>query len=840
MTYAVAMKTITDFERALGRRITWSWPSPAAGDHGDKLRLVPHAEDAGLNAYYVDGEIRYGYGKPSGSSSMPPDQVVYTCLSYDIVAHQTLHALHAALLPGYFENADIGDGMAFLEGHDDIVTILQHFAFPDALLAVVTATRGRLNDLELPGVQPDQGFVRGDMVRPNPLLGIAPQMAAAVGFGAGHGIRDSVFTPADTKALDGMEEVHARGAVLAGAFLDAFFTAYRRRSEDLFAIGGTRDGELNPDLAGRLAAEAAKTAGRFLEMAIRSLDYCPPDGIDLGDFLRAVVTADAVRVPNDRWRYREALIDAFRDRGIYPQGVHSYSDEGLRWPDVAPGEAPPPGCAGLDLWADEKAIRARLEPWVVEHRDALGLPGRGAVAVEALTTRVTRPVTGDRPEREVVVRLRGGTAPRGRRSTVVLDSKGNLRHVIARARHGARGRRGASPEPTLSAILPDARRRSSASPFDRRRHPDPRLRPRARACHGELPQRHGPDGVAQGRPGRQAAGGGRLRRVERPVLPSARPRRAVDPAGGRARAERRGPAIPSADGVRRGRDDDRTVRVHARSRDRLAVGETRRRRHLSDPAASCIPTRCRRRMRTTAASCGASPSDTSAPATTRSATGSSTPACHTTSSSTRRRTRSSTASASTSSSRPARTRRPSTRRSPMSSRCCSTSASRTRCWPRFGGLAARSTDSGCLPRRRPDRKGHGSRPSSGRRTRSSTWRRSSAKRSGGGARSGRRWGRPRTTGRSSRPGRLTTAAPSSSPRSSTGSSASTPGRRPICSGWRGRPARSVAPATCARRWPSGSPARRRMPPPSSPRSASGHSTTARRWISSSATSSAPW
>ncbi len=469
MTYAVAMKTITDFERALGRRITWSWPSPATGDHGDKLRLVPHAEDAGLNAYYVDGEIRCGYGKPSGSSSLPPDQVVYTCLSYDIVAHQTLHALHAALLPGYSRTRTSGTGSPSSRATTTSSRSSRHFAFRTRSWRSSWPTRGRLHDLELPGVQREQGFVRGDMVRPNPLLGIAPQMAAAVDIGAGHGIRDSVFKPADTKALDGIEEVHARGAVLAGAFLDAFFTAYRRRSEDLFAIGGTRDGELNPDLAGRLAAEAAKTARHFLEMAIRSLDYCPPDGIDLGDFLRAVVTADAVRVPNDRWRYREALIDAFRDRGIYPRGVHSYSDEGLRWPDVAPGETPPPGCAGLDLWADEKAIRARLEPWVVEHRAALGLPGRGAVAVEALTTRVTRPVTGDRPEREVVVRLRAGAAPRGRRSTVVLDSKGNLRHVIARARHGARGRRGASPEPTLSDILPGARGRSSASPFDRRR-----------------------------------------------------------------------------------------------------------------------------------------------------------------------------------------------------------------------------------------------------------------------------------------------------------------------------------------------------------------------------------
>ena len=49
---------------------------------------------------------------------------------------------------------------------------------------------------------------------------------------------------------------------------------------------------MHPDLVNRLAETATKTATHFLNICIRSLDYCPPVDILFGDFLRAMVTAD--------------------------------------------------------------------------------------------------------------------------------------------------------------------------------------------------------------------------------------------------------------------------------------------------------------------------------------------------------------------------------------------------------------------------------------------------------------------------------------------------------------------------------------------------------------------
>jgi hypothetical protein len=53
--------------------------------------------------------------------------------------------------------------------------------------------------------------------------------------------------------------------------------------------------------------------------------------VNFGDYLRALVTADRDLVPEDDRGYRIAVIEAFRRRGIYPQGVRSLSAESLCW-----------------------------------------------------------------------------------------------------------------------------------------------------------------------------------------------------------------------------------------------------------------------------------------------------------------------------------------------------------------------------------------------------------------------------------------------------------------------------------------------------------------------------
>ena len=120
------------------------------------------------------------------------------------------------------------------------------------------------------------------------------------------------------------------------AVFDTFNTVYRRKIQRYvrLATGGTGHlglGELPADLQVILAEEASQLASQFLSICIRAIDYCPPVDLEFGEFLRAVITADRELVPDDPWGYREAWIDAFRERGILPSDVNALDEGALAW-----------------------------------------------------------------------------------------------------------------------------------------------------------------------------------------------------------------------------------------------------------------------------------------------------------------------------------------------------------------------------------------------------------------------------------------------------------------------------------------------------------------------------
>jgi hypothetical protein len=346
MVYAVVMTTIDRFERALGRKAFWADRfEPEEGIRGEdeyvqRLRIYPHALRM-ANAYYSrhKGSLLFGYfpATEDRTSGQFPGGMVFTCLSHDVVAHETTHAL----LDGFHEHfmeATNPDVLAFHEAFADIVALFQHFTFSEVLVHQVANTRGELGNENL-------------------LAQLATQFGHARGT---HGaLRDAIgrYDPdqgrwvkhvPDPAELDNTLQVHARGAILVAAVFDAFLSIYRSRTRDLLRLasngtGVLSQGELHPDLLNRLAQEAAKAAGHVLNMCIRALDYCPPVDLSFGEYLRALITADMDLMPEDQHRYRVAFIEAFRRRGIYPRDVRTLSEESLRWgrPDEDP--ALPPG-----------------------------------------------------------------------------------------------------------------------------------------------------------------------------------------------------------------------------------------------------------------------------------------------------------------------------------------------------------------------------------------------------------------------------------------------------------------------------------------------------------------
>ena len=139
--------------------------------------------------------------------------------------------------------------------------------------------------------------------------------------------------------------------MLVAAIFEAFTTVYNRKAERYvrLATGGSGilpPGELAPQLLAFLADQAAGLASNFLSICIRAVDYCPPVDLLFGEYLRALITADYALVPDDPWMYREALVDAFRRRGIFPTDVPNLSEDALLW--RGPDEMLP-ACAELSF-----------------------------------------------------------------------------------------------------------------------------------------------------------------------------------------------------------------------------------------------------------------------------------------------------------------------------------------------------------------------------------------------------------------------------------------------------------------------------------------------------------
>ncbi|MBF8301339.1 MAG: hypothetical protein HW394_1709, partial [Acidobacteria bacterium] len=320
MAYAVCATIHAAFRRALGRHVTWGFPARGAnGSATARLRIRPHAfQDQ--NAYYdrATGEICFGYfpAPKDVRGRTLPGGVVFTCLSHDIVAHEVTHALLDGLR-AHFSEPTGADVLGFHEGFADLVATFQHFSYREVVQAAIRRSQGKIEGASL-------------------LTGIAHEFGATLGSTKPLRTAFENAGQSEPKPYRPNMEAHEIGEILVQAVFEAALTVFRRKTAQYLrlATGGTGrlpEGDLPSDLQDILGEQASKLASHFLSICIRAIDYCPPVDLDLGEYLRALITADYDLVPDDRWAYREALIDAFRLRRIYPPSVTSLSEESLRW-----------------------------------------------------------------------------------------------------------------------------------------------------------------------------------------------------------------------------------------------------------------------------------------------------------------------------------------------------------------------------------------------------------------------------------------------------------------------------------------------------------------------------
>jgi hypothetical protein len=317
--YAIVMRTLCRFEKALGRRVSWSF-------RGHQLKVAPHAF-AEANAFYSSRDESLLFGYFTGADRMP----VYTCLSHDIVAHETTHAVLDGLRDRYIYPSG-PDQAAFHEGFSDIVALLSVFSLRDLVAYAVHKAQQMVQQAQgepqPEGAMIDISALTANALREGVLLGLGEQFGTELGgrFGA---LRRSVsLEPSpDYLTMAEYDEAHRRGEILVASVFFAMLEAYIGR---LDTLGKTENGLL-PER--RVAEEGAEIADRLLTMVIRALDYSPPTDLRFADYLSAILTADYEAQPDDsRYELRRHLREAFASFGIEP--TSDFGGDGLWEPPL--------------------------------------------------------------------------------------------------------------------------------------------------------------------------------------------------------------------------------------------------------------------------------------------------------------------------------------------------------------------------------------------------------------------------------------------------------------------------------------------------------------------------
>lgn len=449
MTYAIAMAVYERFQRALGRLPEFAPAIRTQG--GGQLEIRPHFDEED-NAYY-DPDRRalcFGYVKASKAAAgrLQPGAHVFTCLSHDVIVHETTHALLDGMRPLLIlpSNPDVA---AFHEGFADVVALLMRFRFTDVVRRGLEESGGSLNSRLLTQFADEWGRSEGD------------GRAALRRIVLRKGEPDAPVPSEDL--YDKRKEHHDLGAVFVAAVFEAMSRVFDRKTKRLRKIA-----ELGPaarDHVGELlAAEACRLANQFLNILIRAVDYCPPVDLTFGEFLRALITADRVTVPDDPYGYREALILAFRRYGITVPDVSDLGEESLLW--RAP-EKELPAIKGLSFaelkhgcepgWFAEQQQREAQARFLGEFVTAPGRhryfgivpPGRrddGTYDPPRIeSVRTLRRLTPDEElDFHIVAEITQRAVRKGRAyyggSTVILDEEGVIRFAIGKGVANAKRR----------------------------------------------------------------------------------------------------------------------------------------------------------------------------------------------------------------------------------------------------------------------------------------------------------------------------------------------------------------------------------------------------------------
>jgi hypothetical protein len=153
-------------------------------------------------------------------------------------------------------------------------------------------------------------------------------------------------------------------------------------------------------------------------MCWRAFDYCPAGTLELGDFLRACITADFEYSSADPWGLRDAIMQSFRLRGIASSSATFFTEDALRWPLVDRKKLRSAGPAALTEDGVIAFVRANAA--------VLGFSGERALEVYPIEqSRMAGP--DETPQALHFTQVIG----KRNAATLVFDGGGGLRYAIS-------------------------------------------------------------------------------------------------------------------------------------------------------------------------------------------------------------------------------------------------------------------------------------------------------------------------------------------------------------------------------------------------------------------------
>jgi hypothetical protein len=295
-TFGVVAATMAMFEEedVLSRRLEWAFKRP-------QLLVVPRAGEW-ANAFYQreSGSLQFFFFK----SIRDPEKTVYTCLSRDIVAHETGHAVLDSVCPWLYD-AISPESLAL------------HEAIADLSALLISFRNKKLSEMVLKKT-------RGSIAKSSAFSAVAEEFGKEKNVeGVGHlrNLKNDAVMDSHKVSSD----PHELCNVLTGAIYSVAMKIYAKLKKEI-ARGSNDDLDV-------LKEVLFQTHERLSRMLFRALDYLPPGEVSFADYGRAILAADEA-THTGYSQEREWLKREFVRRGIVGSKEEldvktNYTEEGL-------------------------------------------------------------------------------------------------------------------------------------------------------------------------------------------------------------------------------------------------------------------------------------------------------------------------------------------------------------------------------------------------------------------------------------------------------------------------------------------------------------------------------